>query len=340
MRRLPLVTNSELTTYRRCPKEWMVSYDQGYRTVDKPDALRLGTSVHDSLERRLRHGVWHPRREDYADDYEYERYVALLDGYGLRWSSDFDEYEILAVEAQFDAPLVNPETGAPSSAYRLGGKLDAVVREIRSGDVYVLEHKTSSQDVAPGSTYWSRLRLDSQISTYMVGARALGFEPRGVIYDVLRKPGEKPSEIPLLDDDGLKVVLDASGARVSTKDGKKYRETGDAKLGYVLQTRKETPAEYGQRVRVAIAAEPDAYYQRGVIVRLADEEREAAADTWQFVARIRESRRTGVAPRNPDACVRYNRPCSYFPVCSGETTLDNPLRYRRTETAHEELAAQ
>jgi hypothetical protein len=54
--------------------------------------------------------------------------------------------------------------------------------------VYVLEHKTSSADTSPGSVYWERLALDSQVSIYVDGATMLGHEIAGCIYDVLKRP--------------------------------------------------------------------------------------------------------------------------------------------------------
>lgn len=328
---LPIVTNSECTTYRRCPREHHFRFTLGIAPLERAESLQFGTAIHEGLE-----AIWHGGEHEigiWADWAASERARAMLDGYVLRWPSD--AYDVLGVEMQFDTALVNPATGEASDAYRLAGKLDALVRDDR-GDVWIVEHKTSSDDIVQGSPYWAKLRLDSQVSTYMVGARALGYEPRGVIYDVLGKPRQRPLEVPIVED-GAKVVLDANGARVRTKDGKKWRETGDAAQGFVLQTRPETREEYGARVREAIASDPDAFYQRGVVVRLADEEREAAEDTWQIVQRIDESRRTGIAPRNPDACSRFGRMCGYFAVCTRETTLDNPLRYTHVDNVHPEL---
>lgn len=312
MIRLPLVTNSEMRTMRRCPREHQIAYTKGMRPVDEAGPLRFGTLVHSMLETHWRKSV---AAIGEVDPYDDERARAMLDGYAIRWADD--AYEVLGVEVQFRATLANPETTGKSQTYDLGGKLDAIVRDGR-GDVWIVEHKTTSEDATAGSDYWKRLRLDSQISTYMVGARALGYEPRGVLYDVLKKPGQEP----------LKATPEAS--RKYTKDGALYA---------AQRNRDETPAEYGARVRAAIAADPERYYQRGTVVRLAEEEREAAYDVWQTAIRIRDARRTGIAPRNPEACVRYGRTCGYFGVCSGETTLENP-RFSKVDHVHQELSSE
>ena len=58
---------------------------------------------------------------------------------------------------------------------------------------YVLERKTTSEDISIGSNYFKRLTLDVQISHYINGARSLGYDVAGVQYDVLRRPMHKPS---------------------------------------------------------------------------------------------------------------------------------------------------
>ena len=319
MTNLPLITNSECGTYRRCPREHKFAYTLGVRSVETDAPLRFGTAIHHCLELVMkRRPVNLPDGKAFydADPYMAERMTAMIDGYTARW--DRNEYEVLATEVQFDCPLVNPATGAASTKYALGGKIDAIVRDAR-GDVWIMEHKTSSVDITPGSQYWQRLRLDAQISTYLVGARALGFSPRGVLYDVLGKPGMRP----LL---------------ATPVESRKYTKTSELYASQRYED--ETPSEYGARIRAAIAADPNKYYVRGTVVRLADEEREAAEDVWYTAARIRESRRTGIAPRNPDACVRYGRICAYMPVCTGESDIDNPARYKRVDTVHQELAVE
>lgn len=270
------------------------------------------------------------------DPFDLARAETMLVGYSARW---YDEpYEVLAVEAEFNAPLRNPQTGAESRTFRLGGKIDVIVRDRRDDRVLNVEHKSSSEDITAGSFYWRRLTLNTQISTYVVGARELGHEINGTLFDVLGKPQLRPSDVPLVDDSGVKIVLDAGGVRVRTKDGKKWRETADSAQGYVLQTRPETVDEFRARLELAIAEEPERYYRRGIVVRLEDEEREAAYDAWQTATIIRESRAAGRFPRNPDSCQQYGSPCAYFPVCSKQASLDDASRYVRDERLHSELS--
>jgi hypothetical protein len=340
---LRVLTNSELKTLRRCPREHFLAYEQGVRPVDEAEALRFGSLMHRGLEAWWLAVQSGADRLDAAmaalvnavDPFEEARAREMLIGYNARW---YDEpLDVIAVEKEFRAPLVNPETGAPSRTFQLGGKLDVIVIDRRDGRVYKVEHKSSSEDIGVGSNYWKRLTLDPQISTYYAGARELGYDVAGCIYDVLAKPGQRPSQVPLRDENNEKIVLDANGSRVRTKNGKKYRETADADLGYVLQTRPETPDEYAERIRAAIVENPDKFYQRGTVVRLETEERDAAFDRWQISRMLREAQLSNRWPRNPDGCVRYGRTCSYFGVCTGTEDIDDPTLFRRTTNVHEEL---
>lgn len=270
-----------------------------------------------------------------TDPFELARAEVMLIGYSAHW---YDApLKWLAVEEEFDGALLNPETGAESRTFRLGGKIDGIVLDLRSNEISNVERKTSSEDVTQGSVFWKRTRMNAQISTYLVGSRILGYEPQRTLYDVLGKPGIRPSQVPLVDEGGVKIVIDASGTRVRTKDGKKWRETGDSSQGYTLQTRPETVDEYRARLVETISEDPSRYFVRGDVVRLEAEEKEAAYDSWQTAAKIRESRRAGRFPRNPDACLRYGSPCSFFGVCSGESMLDDPTKFARIENVHSEL---
>lgn len=346
---LPLVTVSEMRTMRRCPRERHITYGLGYRPIKDAETLWFGTLFHKGLEAWWLAVVVGSDRLAAAlgavavatagqdvDPFALVKAEELLRGYHCCWESE--PLDVIAVEEQFRAPIVNPDTGAVSRTFELGGKVDVIVRRQSDGAVFLVEHKTSSEDIGLGSVYWERLRLDSQISVYFEGARQLGHEVAGCIYDVIKKPGIRPSAVPLTDEGGVKIVHGADGQRVRTKDGKKWRQTSDTEQGFVLQTRPETPDEFRLRLREDIAERPDAYYQRGTVVRLEQEIRDAQADTWATARSIRDGQLSGRWARNTDGCQRYGRLCSYFPVCTGAADLDDPTRYRQTDNPHEELS--
>ena len=185
----------------------------------------------------------------------------------------------------------------------------------------ILEHKTTSEECGLGSVYWSVLTMDAQVSTYHVGARALGHEPQGVLYDVLRKPQIRPA------------LATPESERKYTKATAKE----PPRLYAGQRTTAEDPAEYLARCCATIAENPDRYYQRGVVVRLASEERDAAADLWLTADSIRISQNRNRWPRNVDSCRQYNRLCDFFPICSG-TCSEDDTRFESVGS-HSELQA-
>ena len=343
--RLPVITNSQVRCFRRCAREHYQSYVLGYRPVVEEESLYFGSLMHVGLEAWWRQPDPEQRLPDAIeslrgkarDEFDLVRAGVLLQGYDARWGGE--PLEALAVEREARVPLINPATGAASRTYELAFKLDVVALDLRDQRVKLIEHKTSSQDIGAGSTYWKRLTLDPQISTYVAGARAAGFMVSECVYDVIGKPGLRPGTVPLTDETGCKIVHDAAGERVRTKAGK-WRETASSADGYVLQTRPETADEFRARLLDHVAADPSRYYQRGTVVRLEEEERDAAHDLWTTARLIREAELEGRHPKNADACERYGRLCSFFDVCTGTASLEDEARFRRVANVHEELSSE
>lgn len=297
---LPLLTASRLSAYRRCAREEKLRYQLELSTSDDSEALRFGTAMHKALE------AWWSTppesRRDAAlaalrcgDPFEQARAEALIIGYDVRWSGQ--ELRAVAVEKEFRLPLVNPDTGAHSKTWQLAGKIDAIAVD-QEERCFVVEHKTTSQAMGPGSDYVARLRLDGQISMYIEGAKALGHDPRGVVYDIIGKIALRPYQV---------------GARRPVA---------------------ETTDEYRARCLEAMADSPERYFQRVTVVRLEDEVIEFRREIWQQAVIMRDTARTGVAPRNPDSCSRFNSMCRYFPLCTGEASQSSYTH----KPAHSELS--
>lgn len=258
---------------------------------------------------------------------------ALLRGYDSRWRNE--RYVPVGVEQLSTSDLVNPETAKRSRSFTLAGKLDVVAT--LNGQVVLIDHKTTTQDVAdPDSMYWRQMVVESQPSHYMMLEWLNGRKIDGAVWDVVRKPAIKPTAIPLVDADGLKVVHDVEGNRVKTKDGKKWRESGDTAAGYVLQTRPQTVDEYEARLDEDIATRPEWYFFRRPVPRLDHEIVEHAQETWDIAQDLLVARREDRWPRNSGACILYNSPCEYLGICSGFDTPDSD-KWQRRENVHPEL---
>lgn len=310
------LTSSSLATARSCLRRYQYAYELGYRPLATAEALRFGTGFHGLLEARLEAikdetPVPEIAQPENADPYEWRKAAAMFAGYCARWESDAADYEVIAVEVPFETWMTTPD-GHRSTKWKVSGKLDGLLRERRTGRHLLLEHKTSSEDIRPGTDYWVRLRLDAQVSIYYQGAAALGFQVDACLYDVIGKPGLKP----------LKATPPES--RKYTKEGKLYANQRDAD---------ETPEDYEARLMQEIAAAPERYYQRAEVVRLEAEIAAAHHDTWEM-SRLLSS---GHHPRNPRACLEWGRTCSYIGPCTGAGSLDDETRFRRLTDVHPEL---
>jgi hypothetical protein len=314
-----LLTHSRLRSFRACPRQHYYSYVQGYRPRREHPALAFGTAAHGCLET-----YWLARR-DGADDpgaralaampremdpFARARLETMLVGYVARW--DAEDVEVLEVEVEFTLPLLNPATGHATPKFRLGGKIDLLLRERATGRVRIVEHKTTARDPGPGSEYRDALALDGQISQYFLGAEALGYAPDDCVYDVLVKPGLEP------------LQATPPEKRRYTKPTKKDPV---ARLYANQREHDETVDEYRERLFATLEEDPTRYVATIDVPRLEAERDEYHADVWDLAAEIRLSARTGRARRNPDACHRFGTPCPYLPVCQHRAAIDDPVLF-------------
>lgn len=226
--------------------------------------------------------------------------------------------EVLAVEHAFQLPLVHPVTRETSSKWKLAGKMDVLIRMDRR--VKILEHKTTSDEMKPGGSYRQRLRMDGQISQYILGAESLGYSHVDVIYDVLLKPRQAPLQATPMD------------KRIRVKKGPR---SGLLRSGQREQD--ETPEEYEARLVRVISEQPERYLVRITAVRSDKALRAYQFDIWQVAEMIQRAEETKIAPRNPDSCWRFNTPCPYLAVCNGEASITDPTKFRDATGEHEEL---
>lgn len=313
-----LLSVSRLRSYRKCARLENLTYVEGWRPVEQSEALLFGSLWHRGME------SWWTGGLDAAlaavvgrarDAFEQARVDELLSGYNAKWR-DAEGIEVLGVEEEFRAPLINPETMQPSRTWRLAGKVD--VRARINGRVGIIEHKTTSEDIRPGADYWLKLAIDHQLSIYMIGAEVLGESPEWCLYDVVSKPTIRPLKATPVD------------ARKYKKDGTLYANQRESD---------ETPDEYRARVRESIAASLDEYFQRKEIPRTESQLKEFLDDAWSQGRSMHENHLAQRAPRNPESCFAYGR-CPFFECCSaGVDPAEHPDRYRRLDFPHPELTA-
>lgn len=350
-----LWTSSRLAVTRRCLR--LAHYRYGLGVVEpQNDTARFGSVGHGALEAGFlgwsstlehRMAVALAACDVMPDAYERARVRAVVAGYWIRWGAE--AWEILGVEQEFRFLLGDVE---------IGGKCDLIVRD-PGGRVWVVEHKFTKSDTEPGSPYWERLTIDTQVSIYVDGASTLGYgDVAGVIYDVIAKPLHKPALATPLDKRKLtkgkgcqlcggklsgvrgtgKRGQDPDGLDCAGCKGTGWRIGEEPRLYEGQRDADEDPAAFEARILEAIAKEPDTFYRRGVVVRLEDELPKMRADILDTIKLAKVADLFDVHPRSTSACLAFGSLCSFFDACSGRADITDTARFPRG-AAHPELAA-
>lgn len=309
------ITTTEARTWLRCREEHRWRYVERLLPNGLPaTALAFGSAVHAGLETwwatqgnadvqavddALRVGA-----ELGLDDYQQVAVQVMLQRYHRFWRHQQGHWRPLGVEEEFIAER---------RGYLLAGKVDALVETATIPTRrYVVEHKTTTEDINAGSGYWRRLSIDMQVSNYLLATGALG-----VIYDVLRKPKLTPH-------------------RATPIDKRKYRKDGALYAGQYAED--EALDAWQARLVEAYEAEPGSWFRRELIMRLDSELVRAGQDIdviGREIAAQKEDPKP--QPRNSEACTRYGRPCDYQGLCYGEETPTDG-RFRVLDREHQELA--
>jgi hypothetical protein len=372
------ISHTRKTAFRACRRRHHYAHVIGVVPVRKALQLTVGHALHVWCELWATYGWVCPSPElwDAGDDmnivdevtaplgkaflalqaedpYEAARLRAMVLAYHIRWHQQ--GLQSLAVEAEFRAPLINPLDGQVSRRYYRRGFIDWMVALGEAAGPewegqWVMEHKSHKGPLDPGDMYLLKLRMDPQCSDYMIGAEALGFEPRGIIYDVVCKPAIEPHTATPLEKrkmtigmgcktchggkgvrgqgtDPADIVVDVEDRRPCVHcDGTGWKDA--PRFHAHVRLEDETPGEYGMRCFEIILAEPERYLVRHKVVRLSNELRDHEIDDWYTVRAMHEQRQAAHVPHNPDACFLYNMPCDYWPVCTGAASLDDPKLYR------------
>ena len=282
LRRAPMiVSNSEIACFRRCPREHHYRYVERVEPIVPADALVRGRRIHEALA-----NLWTGR--DVSLDGLSPADRAMMRAYRAVHGPVWSLRDRMVANVPFRVELVAGVT--------LVGELDELGIDAERKEI-IVEHKTTSSDVSPGSAYWRDVvTTNSQASAY-----CLAFPRATILWDALRKPTLRQ--------------LQANKSR---------REP-------------ESDEAYEQRCYEQLTSEPENFFARAKIVRL-ESELEAYKQDVRDVGNVIWTSWDGKAYRNPDACHTFGRPCDFFDVCWGSSTLDSP-QFRRVEKNHTEQVA-
>lgn len=319
---MEILTNSSLKTFRECPKKYDLHYEQGYERTETPEYFRFGSIWHAGLE------AWHKSDRnleitlaamlkelgDAPDEFMYAKLMALMEGYHEKYKSE--PYESVASEQEFKSPVINPETGRASQLFIYKGIIDNLYSNAIKR-IIIKESKTTSDDISLESDYWRKLGMDSQISSYWLGAEALGYKVESILYDVVRKPGIMPLKATPIEN------------RKYKKDGVLYASQRDAD---------ETPQEFYERCKAEITPNPDKFYARREVPRSESDLVEHMTDVWLTGQTINSYRKLGKWPRNVNSCMTITHTCEFWRYCSGQASLEDPSLYKKSMQKHRELS--
>lgn len=279
------LSTSRLAKFRACPRKYQFEYVQGRVPVLKARPLQLGLAWHGAMEVYWKQGreasiQWLISQAENLDEIDTARLVALLRHYNPPTSL----YRVISVEEEFVGRIGS--NGAPVlRGLRFGGRRDLVVERVDTGRRWLVEHKTTSDVIIGWGDYWRRLNLDSQTSNYLNYG-----EFEGVLYDVVRKPGLRPSRV------------DETEA---------------------FRTGKPVVDAFLERVSAEVVSAPDEYFQFREIRKTPADLADAQADLYDYARNLRDSHRMNRFPRNTDACRGLYGTCPYIEVCSGTARLDD-----------------
>lgn len=320
-------TNSSLTTFRRCPREYELRYVQRLEldTDHVSEPLSVGHTWHRAFDAMHKAGndinAGFSAISDHAPSHIWGvKLERLFAAYHWYWKDQPLELEETEVTFKVRDGIGN--------VYE--GQRDGIMRD-SAGRKIVLERKTTGDDISDGSSYWDRLRLDVQVGLYSL---SLAPElPSGILYDVVRKPTINPKRITKAD--GLRLRRDLGEQGQCNYFQELF--TAD-EMGQALEEMRESPGMYGARLTADIGDRPEFYFSRRPVDRTRRDFEELLADLEAQVDSLENAHEVGFH-RNPDSCNAFGR-CAFFSLCSSNDNpshSDLPDGYRRREHTHPEL---
>jgi hypothetical protein len=301
----PMITTYSMwSLFRNCRKAVELRYLQQLVPLERDRNLHFGSLIHECLE------AWHQRRDlgevlalidrlcpnrlqEEGQRRDWHLATALMNGYAARYAAD--DFEIVALEKNFEGPIVNPATGAASRSFVLAGKVDGIVRI--GGEHFILEHKTSGQ---LDGDYLEKLWTDFQITIYAhYIEQTMDIPITGILYNVLVKA----------------KLQQGKGETEEEFQTRRAELLAKSKTGKTTAKRKlpESDEDFQQRLAEKYA-DPEMFH-REMLYLSRDRFEVLRAELWELTQAFLEAKRRGIFYQNTAFCFNYQRPCPYFALC-------------------------
>lgn len=293
------VSNSKLTTYRRCPKKYEFKYVLKLKPKERKRPLELGSWVHELLMVRndgedwiARHKhltrqfakLWDEEREALGD---LPRDAARLMASYIRTYEKEDNRRWRVIDTEVNEVVTLP------NGLRLQVIIDVVLEDKINGGIWLKDYKTR--------TSFKRaelMMLDPQLTLYFWAMEQLGYKPiRGVEYDEIRT---KPPTIPHLNKTG-----GLSKAKAIDTDVHTYM-AAIRRHGY-------DPRDYTDILRHIAVNQKDRFFRRTPLPKDAVVVRQMLREAVRTAQQILADERKDDFPRSFDNSCDWQ--CEYRDLC-------------------------
>jgi hypothetical protein len=312
--------------FRNCRKAAELRYLQQLVPLERDRNLHFGSIIHECLQ------AWHERRDleevlalidrlcaqrlqDENQRRDWHLATGIMKAYATRYATD--DFAIVALEKNFEGPIVNPATGAASRSFVLSGKVDGIVRI--GGEHFVLEHKTAGQ---LDGDYLEKLWTDFQITIYAhYIEQTMGIPITGILYNVLVKA----------------KLQQGKGETEGEYEARRAELLAKSKTGKTTAKRKlpESDEDFQQRLTEKYA-DPEMFH-RELLYLSRDRFEILRSELWELTQAFLDARRRGVFYQNTAFCFNYQRPCAYFPLCRSNGNPNVIENFYQRVAPHEEL---
>jgi hypothetical protein len=276
--------------------------------------------------------VWHQRRDlaevlalidrlcsnqlqDENQRRDWHLATAIMRAYAARYATD--DFDVIALEKNFEGPIVNPATGAASRSFQLAGKVDGIVRI--GAEHFILEHKTAAQ---VDGDYLEKLWTDFQITIYAhYIEQTMGMPITGILYNVLVKA----------------KLQQGKGETEEEFQSRRAELLAKSKTGKTTAKRRlpETDEEFQQRLAEKYA--DPAMFHREMLYLSRDRFDVLRSELWELTQAFLDARRRGVFYQNTAFCFNYQRPCAYFALCRSNGNPNVIANFYQRVAPNEEL---
>ena len=247
------LTASSIAALFTCQRRYYLANEIGWKRPESSDALRFGTAFHAALEARAK-GAPYPDAMcaaiATADGQEFDAAtIATLEGLVAGYFAAYNPAEGRDAVSEMHPEITFAIKHPAARGFMLRGKIDGLC-VFRDGGTGIIEHKTTSEDIAVGALYWDTINRD-QIALYGLAAERNGWPVHKYIYDVIRKPTIRCGQNETPDEFAARLKADCIGAE----------EIGTKKDG-TPKVVKHGATYYFQRREIAILADDTARLER------------------------------------------------------------------------------